>query len=59
MWLTLAAMSSSSRWLCWDDGCLMWLCIKSLLIRMYVKICVCYVCCCVPCIAIRMALTWL
>jgi hypothetical protein len=33
----------------------MWLCIKSILIRMYVKICVCYVCCCVPCIAMRMA----
>ena len=37
MWLTIAEMSSLSRWLCWDDGCRIWLCIRYILLRFFVK----------------------
>ena len=55
MWLIMAAMSNLSRWLCWDDGCRMWLCIRCTMLRLYVNMYVSCVCCCVPWITIRMA----
>ena len=30
-WLTKVAMSNLSGWLCWNDGCRLWLCIKYIL----------------------------
>ena len=47
MWLTIAEMSSLSGWLCWDDGCHMWLCIRYILLRLFEKMCVFCVRCCV------------
>jgi hypothetical protein len=55
MCLTIAAMSSLSGWLCWDDGCRMWLCIRHMLLKLSIKIYVYCVRCCVPWMAIRMA----
>ena len=57
-WLTIAAISNLSGWLCWDDGCRMWLCIRCMLLRLFVKMWVSCVWCCVPWIAIRMAFSY-
>ena len=55
MRLTIVAMSSLSRWLCWDDGCRMWLFIRYVMLRMFVKMWISCVWCCVLWIVIRMA----
>lgn len=53
MWLTIADMSSLSGWLCWDDGCRMWLCIRYMLLRLSVNMCMSCVLCFVLWTAIR------
>ena len=55
IWLTIAAMSSLYVWLCWDDGWRMWLFIRYILLKMFVKMWVSCMWCCVLWIAIRMA----
>ena len=55
IWLTIAAMSRLSRWLSWDDGCHMWLFIRYILLRLFVRMWVSRVWYYVLCIAIRMA----
>ena len=57
MWLTIAAMSSLSGWLCWDDGCCMWLFIRYILLRLSVRMWISRVWCCVFGIAIKIALS--
>lgn len=47
IWLTMAAMTILSGWLCWDDRCRMWLFIKYILLRLFVKMRVSHVWCCV------------
>ena len=37
IWLTMAMMSSLSWWLCWDNGCCMWLFIRLILLKLFVK----------------------
>ena len=54
MWLTIGEMNNLSGWLCWDDGCRMWLCNRHIPLRLFVKMCVYCVCSCVSWIAIRM-----
>lgn len=39
--LIMATMSNLSRWLCWDDGCLMWVFVKYTLLRLYVRMKMC------------------
>ena len=56
IWLTVAATSNFSGWSCWDDGSRMWLCIRYILLRQSVKMWVSCMWCCVPWIAISMAL---
>lgn len=35
--LIMADMNNLSGWLCWDEGCFMWLFSKNMLLRLFVK----------------------
>ena len=37
IWVTMVGMHSLSGWLCWDDGCRIWLFIKYILLRLFVN----------------------
>lgn len=47
MYWTIDAISSLSIWLCWEDGCLTWLSMKWMLLRLSVKICMSWLTSCV------------
>lgn len=34
IWCIIAEISSLSGWLCWDDGCLKWLLMRYILLRL-------------------------
>ena len=53
--VSASSLSRLSEWLCWDDGCRMWLFIRYIMLRLSVRMWISCVSCCVFWISIRMA----